>query len=913
MARAASIRTVTIAVIVFATAVAANAQVAVDDSYTAKSGSLLTVEAPGVLENDHDGGGEPPPPPTAVAVLESGVSFGILLLNGDGSFDYLSDIGFVGTDSFTYHYEDGAATSTTATVTLTVDGCEAGPGPTGWTCWVEQAYLTKAAELNLSTFVESFEDDLAWSTARFPDTEPSVVSRGVTWQSNFAGNGVSTGAGPARNGSWGFFSYPHGDTSGAPGDRIYDGFIGSAASPGSLLGVGGWIVASQIGSSVDLVIGYDGGGTTMPGFPNSNLGYDHQFFGFIDTAGFSDFEFVETNGTVNQPFFIFGDDFIFAVAGSDSTPPRVVEIGSWQEPADGVISEGEITDASISELEVRFSEPVQDPSGSADPDDVTNPDNYLLFSDGGDGFQTVDCAGGIAAGDDPIPVEVVQYLSGDPSETWLQVNGGLPLPDAAYRLLVCGTTSIVDWAGNALDGDGNGVGGDDFARNFEISSIAVPAVSINDVAIIEGDVGTTDAVFTLSLSSTSSSEISVHYATAPGTATSGVDFLPASGTAVFPAQTLTQTVTVHVVGDLEPEDDETYSVELSAPVNATIGDPTGQGTITDDDAWTWYVATDGNDANDCLTTATACQTITEAVSRAVAGDQLNVAHGVYSERVVLSTDLTLIGERPLATVIDGGSTGTVVTVAPAVTVVVSGFEIRGGGAGGIVTSGDLTLEDSWVHDNGDGSPASFGGVRNFGSALLDRVAVTGNTGDGVGGVENSGQMVVRNTTISGNAGGPGVVNLPGATASLEYTTITDNGAFGLEVGDPGSASLRGTIVAGHATANCTGAGVSLGYNLEDADTCGLQSTAGDLIGVDPVLAPLGRHGGPSPTHAVGLSSPVLDAAETSGMPTVDQRGVDRPLDGDLNGTVVADIGAFEAVPGAIFDDGFETGDTSAWN
>ena len=54
-----------------------------------------------------------------------------------------------------------------------------------------------------------------------------------------------------------------------------------------------------------------------------------------------------------------------------------------------VISEGEITGASISELEVRFSEPVQDPPGSADPDDVTNPDNYLLFSDGGDGFQTV--------------------------------------------------------------------------------------------------------------------------------------------------------------------------------------------------------------------------------------------------------------------------------------------------------------------------------------------------------------------------------------------------------------------------------------------------------------------------------------------------------------------------------------------
>ena len=39
------------------------------------------------------------------------------------------------------------------------------------------------------------------------------------------------------------------------------------------------------------------------------------------------------------------------------------------------------------------------------------------------------------------------------------VNGGIALPVGTYRLLVCGTTSIVDWAGNALDGDGNGTGG----------------------------------------------------------------------------------------------------------------------------------------------------------------------------------------------------------------------------------------------------------------------------------------------------------------------------------------------------------------------------------------------------------------------------------------------------------------------
>ena len=109
-----------------------------------------------------------------------------------------------------------------------------------------------------------------------------------------------------------------------------------------------------------------------------------------------------------------------------------------------------------------FRQPLQDPPGDAHPDDVTHPANYLLFSDGGDGFQTVNCAGGVAAGDTGIAVEIWDYVSGNPSETILGVNGGIALPVGTYRLLVCGTTSIVDWAGNVLDGDGNGTGGDDF-------------------------------------------------------------------------------------------------------------------------------------------------------------------------------------------------------------------------------------------------------------------------------------------------------------------------------------------------------------------------------------------------------------------------------------------------------------------
>jgi hypothetical protein len=45
------------------------------------------------------------------------------------------------------------------------------------------------------------------------------------------------------------------------------------------------------------------------------------------------------------------------------------------------------------------------------------------------------------------------------------------LPAGSYRLLACGSTSIIDIAGNPLDGDGDGIGGDDFMRDFQVTSV----------------------------------------------------------------------------------------------------------------------------------------------------------------------------------------------------------------------------------------------------------------------------------------------------------------------------------------------------------------------------------------------------------------------------------------------------------
>ncbi|MEM8962538.1 MAG: hypothetical protein AAGD38_13725, partial [Acidobacteriota bacterium] len=55
------------------------------------------------------------------------------------------------------------------------------------------------------------------------------------------------------------------------------------------------------------------------------------------------------------------------------------------------------------------------------------------------------------------------------STATLEVNAGAPLGDDLYRLLVCGSTTIRDLAGNALDGNADGTGGDDFVRTYRVS------------------------------------------------------------------------------------------------------------------------------------------------------------------------------------------------------------------------------------------------------------------------------------------------------------------------------------------------------------------------------------------------------------------------------------------------------------
>lgn len=112
----------------------------------------------------------------------------------------------------------------------------------------------------------------------------------------------------------------------------------------------------------------------------------------------------------------------------------------------------------------------------------------------------------------------------------------------------------------------------------------LPTLSINDVSITEGDSGTSSLMFTVTLSAASNLTVTVNFATADFTATAGVDYQAATGGLIFnPGQT-TKTVSVTVTGDALNEEDESFFLNISNPVNAATSDAQGTGTIVNDDA-----------------------------------------------------------------------------------------------------------------------------------------------------------------------------------------------------------------------------------------------------------------------------------------------------------------------------------------
>ena len=133
---------------------------------------------------------------------------------------------------------------------------------------------------------------------------------------------------------------------------------------------------------------------------------------------------------------------------------------------------------------------------------------------------------------------------------------------------------------NATILDGQGVG-------TIVNDDAPPsAISINDVSKPEGNSGTRTMTFTVKLSSASTRTVTVSYSTHGVTATtSDHDYLGASGGVSIAPGLTTATINITIYGDTKRESNETFEVNLTGSVNATIADGKGIGTITNDDGY----------------------------------------------------------------------------------------------------------------------------------------------------------------------------------------------------------------------------------------------------------------------------------------------------------------------------------------
>ena len=120
---------------------------------------------------------------------------------------------------------------------------------------------------------------------------------------------------------------------------------------------------------------------------------------------------------------------------------------------------------------------------------------------------------------------------------------------------------------------------------FQVRSGQVArTLSISDASVTEGNSGTVNANFTVTLSPASDQTVTVAYATADGTAKQPGDYTAKSGTLTFAPGDTTKTLSIAVKGDTLVEPDETFVVNLSgATGGATLGDAQGKGTIVNDD------------------------------------------------------------------------------------------------------------------------------------------------------------------------------------------------------------------------------------------------------------------------------------------------------------------------------------------
>ncbi len=366
---------------------------------------------------------------------------------------------------------------------------------------------------------------------------------------------------------------------------------------------------------------------------------------------------------------------------------------------------------------------------------------------------------------------------------------------------------------------------------------AAPTLSIDDVSVAEGNAGTTTATFTVSLSAASGKTVTVDWATAAGTAAAGVDYVTASGSRTIAPGATTATIAITVNGDVTDEANETFTVGLSNPGNATIADASGTGTITDDDAAPTLSIDDVSVAEGDAGTTTA--TFTVSLS-AVSGKTVTVDWSTADVDAVQPADYTA-GSGTL-TFVPGDTTATV-----AVTV-----------------NGDLTdeINEGFTLTLSNPANATIADASGTGTITDDDAAPTLSIDD-VSVTEGNAGTTTATFTVSLSAAS-------GKTVTVDWATAAGTAAAGV---DYVTASGSRTIAPGATTATIAvtvngdvtdeanetfTVGLSNPGNATIADASGTGTITDDdaapTLSIDDVSVAEGNAGTTTATFTVSLSA-----------------------------------------------------------
>ncbi len=257
----------------------------------------------------------------------------------------------------------------------------------------------------------------------------------------------------------------------------------------------------------------------------------------------------------------------------------------------------------------------------------------------------------------------------------------------------------------------------------------------------------------------------------------------------------------------------------------------------------WYVSPGGDDANDCLSSLSACAHIQSAIGKTSAGDTIIIGPGTYAENLSIAESITLQGADQTTTIIDGQALGSTILINNA-TVNLSGVTVRNGqnsygaginigssavvnisnsrisqntgsgGGAGIANQGSLKLINVSLSDNINNGNDNGGGLRNLGSAeLINSVVNNNQSASNAGGIYNRGVLTLTNSALSGNqaAGGGAIYNQNMLT--LNNTLISRNQATGAAGGGIYNAGLgfnlgsvidAGSLITGNVAATSGG-------------------------------------------------------------------------------------------------------------